>query len=117
MVNKIKYIIFGFLLSVHSQIFATDAGILGSKSVSDLRNGNIHSEDIPKMISYAIDFLMGIAGTISVIFIIIGSYKIALGTLEGDKSKGKETIFHAIAGFVLAALSWMIMKLVIDNFS
>lgn len=117
MVNKIKYIIFWFLLSVHSQIFATDAWILWSKSVSDLRNWNIHSEDIPKMISYAIDFLMWIAGTISVIFIIIGSYKIALWTLEWDKSKWKETIFHAIAWFVLAALSWMIMKLVIDNFS
>lgn len=107
-----------FLLSMHAQMYATDWGILwwiGDKE--KLRTGDIHTDDIPKIISYAIDYLMWVAGTISIIFIILGAYKIALGTLEGDKSKGKETIYYALAGFVLVSLSWIIMKFVIDNFS
>ena len=115
--KKMKYIILAFLLWLHSQIYATDAGVLGWVTKEQLRNWDIHTDDIPKIISYAIDYLMWVAGTIAVIFVIIWAYKIALGTLEGDKSKGKQTIYYALAWFALASLSWIIMKFVIDNFS
>lgn len=106
-----------FLFSLHAQMYATDAWVLGGVTQEKLRNGDIHTDDIPNIISYAIDYLMGIAATIAIIFVIVWAYKIALGTLEWDKSKGKQTIYYALAGFVLASLSWIIMKFVIDNFS
>jgi len=115
--KKITYILWFLFLSIHSQIYATDAGILGGVTQDKLRNGDIHTDDIPKIISYAIDYLMGIAATIAIIFVILGAYKIALGTIEWDKSKGKETIIYALAGFILASLSWIIMKFIIDNFA
>ncbi|MBW7954738.1 hypothetical protein H3C61_02910 [Candidatus Gracilibacteria bacterium] len=115
--NKLKYIFFGILLSNHAKIFAGDAGILGGVDQEKIRKGNIHTDDIPKIISYAIDYLLGFAATISIVFIIIGAYKIAIGSIDGDKSEGKKTIMLAIGGFVLASLSWLILKLVIDNFS
>jgi len=60
---------------------------------------------------------MGIAGTISVIFIIIGAYKILFGSLQQDKTKGRDTIIMALGGFALAALAWFIIKVILANLS
>ncbi|MDD3145516.1 MAG: pilin [Candidatus Gracilibacteria bacterium] len=107
------------LISSYSNAFATnDAGILGNSiSQDDLKKGNVHIDDIPKVIRGAIDFGMSIAGTIAVIFIIIGAYQILFGSIEQDKSKGKNTIVMAIIGFAIASLAWFIIKLIIDNLS
>lgn len=115
--EKLKYIILWILLSYHSQIYATDGWILWWVTKEKLRDWDIHTDDIPKMLKYAIDYLMWFAWTIAIIFIIIWAYKIALWTLEWDKSKWKETIIYALWGFALAACSWLIMKFIIDNFS
>lgn len=114
---KIKYLILPILLSLHSKIYALDAWILGWTTKTKLRNWDIHTSDIPNIISFAIDFLMWFAATISIIFIIIWAYKLALWSLENDKSKWKETIILALGGFILASISWLILKLIIDNFS
>lgn len=115
--NKIKYIILWILLSIHADLYATDAWVLGWVSQEKIRKWDIHIDDIPKIISYAVDYLMWFAATISIIFIIIWGYKIALWSLEWEKSDWKKTIFYALWWFVLAALSWLIFKLIIDNFS
>ena len=85
-------------------------------SNSRLRNGNVDIDDIPNAIRAAIDFFMGIAGTIAVIFVIIGAYKILFGSLQQDKTKWRDTIIVALGGFALAALSWVIIKVIINNF-
>lgn len=82
-----------------------------------LKNWDVHLDDIPAMLRSIIDFLMGIAGTIAVIFIIVGAYKILFGSLSLDKQKGRETIIAALGGFALAALSWFIIKLILSNLS
>jgi hypothetical protein len=69
--------IFLFLLiyiTTLTQSFAAE-NILGISN-GRLRNGNVDIDDIPTAIRSAIDFFMGIAGTIAVIFVIIGAYKI-----------------------------------------
>jgi hypothetical protein len=116
-IEKLKYIILWILLSYHAKIYATDAWILWWVTKEKLRDWDIHVDDIPNILRYAIDYLMWFAWTIAIIFIIIWAYKVALWTLEWDKSKWKETIMYALLWFVLAALSWLIMKLIIDNFS
>lgn len=60
---------------------------------------------------------MGLAGTIAVIFVIIGAYKILFGSLQQDKTKGRDTIIAALWGFALAALAWFIIKVLISNLS
>jgi len=119
--NKIKYLILPIFFSYQSKIYATDAWILlwlqWTWVTKKIREWDIHADDIPKILSSAVDYLMSFAATISIIFIIIWAYKLALWSLENDKSKWKETILLALGWFILASLSWVILKLVIDNFS
>lgn len=116
--NKLKYSMLWILLSYNSKIFASDAWILWWVSTEDLRKWDIHLDDIPWILSFAIDFLMWFAWTIAVIFIIIWAYQLAFWTLtENNKTKWKETIIMALSWFALASLSWIIIKLIIDNFT
>lgn len=112
--KKICFLLIAFLASI-TQTSAAD-NILGISN-SRLREGNIHADDIPGIISSAINFFMSIAGTIAVIFIIIGAYKILFGSLQQDKTKWKDTIIMALGWFALAALAWMIIKVIVDNFT
>ena len=82
----------------------------------DIRNWNIHTEHIPWIIKWLIDFWIWIAWTVAVIFIIIWAYQVLLWSLEQDKSKWKNTIFMAIMWFIIASLAWFIIRLIIDNF-
>ncbi|NDK09310.1 hypothetical protein GW846_00850 [Candidatus Gracilibacteria bacterium] len=113
--KKIILTLIAFSLSYQASI-AADDNILG---ISDgrLRNGDVHLDDIPVAIKSLIDFLMGIAGTIAVIMIIIGAYKILFGSIQQDKTKGRDTIIMAMGGFALAALSWFIIKIILSNFA
>lgn len=107
-----------WIISSIQYTFANDAWILGnSLSKDQLREWDIHVDDIPKIIKWAIDFAMWIAWTIAVIFIIIWAYQILFWSIEQDKSKWKNTIIMAIMWFAIASLSWFIIKLIIDNLS
>lgn len=82
-----------------------------------IRNGDIHIDDIPLVIKSAINFFLGIAGTVAVVFVIIWAYKILFGSLQQDKSKWRDTIVAALGWFALATLSWLIVRFIIDNLS
>jgi len=128
-----KYILKSALIlwiAMHSKIHyatANDAWILWWGTIwedqeaciyaTEIRSWDIHLEDIPCMINGMINIFMGFAATIAVIFIIIGGYQILFGSIEGNKTKGKETIMMALWGFALAAFSWIIIKFILDNFS
>ena len=88
-----------------------------TSTTNALRTWDIHIDDIPVMIQWAINFFMGIAWTVAIIFIIIWAYKILFGSLEQDKTKWKDTIIMAIGWFALASLAWFIIKMIIDNLS
>ena len=112
--KKYLFILVSYVTTV-TQGYASDDNILG---ISDdkLRTWDVHLDDIPNAIRSAIDFFMGIAGTIAVIFIIIGAYKILFGSIQQDKTKGRDTIIMALSGFALAALSWFIIQIILSNF-
>lgn len=86
----------------------TRDGILGCA----IQTGNIHLWMIPYFITYIIEFLITIAGLISVLFIILGGYLYAWGGLTEDKEKGKKTVMYALIGFVLATLGWIIVNII-----
>ena len=118
MKHTLKYI-YTALLVYHAigQSFAADDTWIFWNSVSadDLRNGNVSLETIPGMIVAATNFLIGIAGTIAVIFVIIWAYQLLFGSLQQDKTKWRNTILMALWGFAIASLAWFIVKLIIDN--
>ena len=108
--------IFFFLLTyltIVNQSFAADNYLWISNG--RLRSWNVDIHDIPLAIRSAINFFMWIAGTIAVIFVVIGAYKILFGSLQQDKTKWRDTIIMALGGFALAALSWMIVGMILDN--
>ena len=82
-----------------------------------IRTGDINMWDIPLVIRWAIDYLMWFAATVAVIFIIIWAYQILFWSIEQNRTKWRDTIIMALGGFAIAALSWFIIKLILDNFS
>lgn len=100
-----------------AQTFA-DAGIFEWSDIDadKLRNWDVHLSDIPSMIVAATNYLMGLAGTIAVVFVIIWAYQLLFWSLQQDKTKWRNTILMALTGFAIAALAWFIVKLIIDNF-
>jgi len=121
MIKNIIFIFISYITTI-SLTFA-DWWFLGNfrwswaETQTAIRTGDIHTTDIPVIIKLAIDFFMSLAWTIAIIFVIVWAYKILFGSLEQDKTKWKDTIFMALGGFALAALSWFIIKLIIDNLS
>lgn len=119
--KNIVYIILWYIFWLQASF--ADGWILGTfrdspeETEKAIREWDIHLDDIPNMIKYAIDFLLWIAGTIAIIFVIVWAYKILLGSLEQDKTKWKETIIMAIFWFAIASLAWFIIKFLIDNLS
>ncbi len=74
-----------------------------------------HLSDIAPLISYAIDFLLGIAGAIAIFFVFYGASQYIWGWDVETKSKGKTKIFGAVAGMVVVTLSFVLVKLVTDE--
>ena len=89
----------------------------GEGTVEAIKTWEIHTSDIPVILQSMINFMMSIAWTVAIIFIIVWAYKILFGSLSQDKTKWKDTIFKAIAWFAVAALSWFIIRLILNNFS
>ena len=118
MKKKLTTLLILLLITFPSYVFAVDegGGVLWISS-DDIRKGNITISDIPQIIMNAVNFFMSFAWWIAVIMIIVGAYQMQFGSLSSDKSKGKRTIFLALSWFALAALSWVIVKFIIDNFS
>ena len=82
-----------------------------------IRTWDIHVDDLPSIIITATDYLFWFAWTISVLFIIIWAYQIAIGSITSNTSSWRETIIYALWWFALASLSWIIIRFIIANLS
>jgi hypothetical protein len=78
-----------------------------------IKSGRISLAMIPYFVTYLVNFLLGMAGSISVLFVVLGGYRYVLGGLTEDKEKGKQTIMYALMGFGLSILAWAIVNIVI----
>ncbi len=110
----LAYLITFITLCITPTLYAADDNILWISNTK-LRSGDVHIDDIPVAIRSIIDFFMWLAGTVAVIMIVIGAYKILFGSLQNDRSKWRDTIIMALVGFALAALAWVIIKTIISN--
>lgn len=74
--------------------------------------GRIRLFMIPFFITYIIQFLLGIAGILAVLFVVFGGLKYVLGGLTEDKESGKKIITHALVGLLVALSAWIVVNLV-----
>ena len=96
---------------------AEDTNIGGSEGVciglaTMIKTGNIHLRNIPCFIKYITETLVALAGSISVIFVMIGGYKYVILSDE-KKEEAKKTITYALIGLAISLMAWIIIDLVI----
>jgi hypothetical protein len=77
-----------------------------------IKTGEIHVGMIPYFITYFIKFLLGIAGLISVLFILFGSYQWTVAGVTEKQDAAKKTITNAIMGFVVVLLAFAVVSIV-----
>ncbi|MDQ5943308.1 MAG: hypothetical protein QG675_76 [Patescibacteria group bacterium] len=73
--------------------------------------------DFGSLISTITNLLLGIAGSIAVIFIIVGGIQYA--TSAGDDGKvqsAKNTIFNAVIGLVITVMAFAIVNFLLNIF-
>jgi len=78
-----------------------------------IRTGNISLRSIPCFIRFFSQTLIAVAGSLSVVFIMIGGYLYVVGRDE-DKDKAKKTITYAIIGLAIALMAWIITDIVLQ---
>jgi hypothetical protein len=86
-----------------------------------IRNWDFTIDDIPNTIVNIIEFLLGIAGTLSVVALIYHALQMQIHSgITGDSSgvdKAKAWMKWAILGFVVSMLAWFIIARVVDIFT
>ena len=83
---------------------------------SCMKTGDCHLSDIPFFIQYIASYLVGIAGTISVVMVMWGGYQWIMGGVSEDqKGKGKKTLTYAVIGLIITLLSWVIINVIQVN--
>lgn len=78
-----------------------------------IKSGQIKFWMIPYFINYALDFVLSIAGLISILMILVGAYYYIAGSLSDDKETGKTIIQYALLGLVIALSSWSVINLLL----
>ena len=77
-----------------------------------IRTGDIHLAQIPCFIKYFSQVFIGLAGTLSVIFVMIGGYTYVLGA-DDKKEEAKKTITYALIGLAVTLLAWIIVDIIL----
>jgi len=78
-----------------------------------IRTGEIHLTQIPCFIKYFAKTLIALAGTLSVIFVMIGGYKYILQGVE-KKDEAKKTIRNALIGLAVSLSAWILTDIVLQ---
>ncbi|MEK7544521.1 MAG: pilin [Patescibacteria group bacterium] len=77
-----------------------------------LRTGRVKLWMAPFFILSAIEFLSGLAGLLSVGYIVVGGYHYVIGGISEEKDKGTKTIKNALIGFILSMLAYTIVNII-----
>ncbi len=79
-----------------------------------IRSGDIHLRNLPCFIKFITQTIIGIAGSLSVIFVMLGGYRIVVSPNDEAKASGKKTITYALIGLAVTLLAWIIVDLVLQ---
>ena len=78
-----------------------------------IRTGNLSLRQIPCFIKYFSQTLIAIAGSVAVIFVMVGGYRYVLGG-DTDKDPAKKTITYALVGLAVSLLAWIMVDIVLQ---
>ncbi len=84
-----------------------------------LKAWDVGLDDIPKIIVNLVEFLLGIAGAISVVVIIYWALQMQLnsGIMGKSDDKWRKIIMGGIVGFILSISSWFIITKFVEIIS
>lgn len=77
-----------------------------------IRTGDLSLRQIPCFIKYFSQTLIAIAGSISVIFVMIGGYRYTLSDESNDEAK--KTITYALIGLGVSLMAWILVDIVLQ---
>lgn len=77
-----------------------------------IKTGDVHMWMIPFFIRYILEFVVGLAGLVSVGVIVYGGYLYIFSAMGEEKDKGKNAIKNGIIGIVLTLTAWAIVNIV-----
>lgn len=127
-IKKIAKIIFfiaiaaiGITTLMPTHTFADD--ICGNSNISPeiqaasgCTNTSVKINDLPTVIQNILNAIIGIAGVVSVVFIVVGGIQYITSTGDpGKTKKAKDTILYALIGLIVCALSFAIVNFVISQ--
>jgi hypothetical protein len=102
-----------------AQTASADLVFCGKKDQTEVVNGKLDGGctlvNLFEMVYLLVNFLIGMAGLVALLYIVIGGAQMMLST--GDPTKigeGKKTIANAIIGFILVMASYLIVSYVAD---
>jgi hypothetical protein len=78
-----------------------------------IQTGDIHLRNLPCFIKFFTQTIVGVAGSISVLFVMIGGYKYVILSDE-KKDEAKKTITHALIGLAVSLMAWVIIDFVLQ---
>jgi len=87
-----------------------ESGKIGTGTECDFNTGKIGFVCFKEYIKYLLALVFGFTGIFFLMMIVFSGYQIALGTVTGNKEKGKEMLKGAIVGFIISALSLAIVS-------
>lgn len=75
------------------------------------------SDALPNIIITALNAVIGVAGLVAVIFVIVGGFNYMTSSGDPGKiKKAKDTILYAVIGLIICVLAFAIVNFVIKNF-
>lgn len=77
-----------------------------------IRTGNVSLRQVPCLIKFFSQTLIALAGTLSVIFVMVGGYRYILFSAD-DKEAAKKTITYALTGLAVSLLAWIMVDVVL----
>lgn len=77
-----------------------------------IKTGKVRLYMIPFYITYLIEFLLGLAGLISIGFVVYGGFRYVVGGLSEDKESGKKIIKHALIGLIVSLSAWILVNFI-----
>ena len=106
--------VFVVALATPVPAFAQTTLLPGSGPLAEkIQSGQIHLSDLPAFIVYFINFGIVIAGSLSLLFLVIGGYRYIIGgIMQSEREEGKNTVIYAIIGLVVSLLAWAILNIV-----
>ncbi|MBN2307035.1 hypothetical protein JXD20_03550 [Candidatus Peregrinibacteria bacterium] len=77
-----------------------------------IRTGDLSLRQIPCFIKYFSQTLIAIAGSISVIYVMIGGYRYTLS--DESNEEAKKTITYALIGLAVSLMAWVLVDIVLQ---